>query len=84
MDKNVKVEVRDWGGSGQPLILLPGLGDTAHEFDSFALKLTPSYHVLGITPRGFGASSAPPPERANYSADRLIDLRETLFQSLTP
>lgn len=71
LDKNVKVEVLDWGGSGQPLILLPGLGDTAHVFDSFALKLTPSYHVFGITPRGFGASSAPPPVRANYSADRL-------------
>jgi non-heme chloroperoxidase len=73
LDQNVKVEVLDWGGSGQPLILLPGLGDTAHVFDSFALKLTPSYHVLGITPRGFGASSAPVPERANYSADQLGD-----------
>ncbi len=73
VDKGVKVEVLDWGGSGQPLILLPGLGDTAHVFDNFALKLTPSYHVLGITPRGFGASSALPPERANYSADRLGD-----------
>jgi pimeloyl-ACP methyl ester carboxylesterase len=55
----------------QPLILLPGLGDTAHVFDRFALKLTHNHHVLGITPRGFGASSAPPPEPANYSADRL-------------
>jgi non-heme chloroperoxidase len=73
LDENVKVEVLDWGGSGQPLILLPGLGDTAHVFDSFAPKLTPSYHVFGITPRGFGASSVPPPEPANYSADRLGD-----------
>ena len=72
-DKSVKIKVLDWGGSGQPLILLPGLGDTAHVFDSFALKLTPSYHVFGITPRGFGASSAPPPERANYFSDRLGD-----------
>lgn len=73
VEKNVKLEVLDWGGTGQPLILLPGLGDTAHIFDSFALKLTPSYHVFGITPRGFGASSAPAPEPANYSADRLGD-----------
>jgi len=29
--------------------------------------------VFGITPRGFGAS-APPPEPANYSADRLGDV----------
>lgn len=73
VEKNVKLEVLDWGGTGQPLILLPGLGDTAHVFDSFAIKLASNYHIFGITPRGFGASSAPPPESANYSADRLGD-----------
>jgi non-heme chloroperoxidase len=73
VDKDVKLEVLDWGGSGPPLILLPGLGDTAHVFDNFALKLTPSYRVFGITPRGFGVSSAPSAEVANYSADRLGD-----------
>ena len=73
LDKNVKLEILDWGGSGQFLILVPGLGDTAHVFDSFALKLTPRYHVFGITLRGFGASSAPPPVPTNYSADRLGD-----------
>ena len=71
VEKGIKLEVLDWGGSGRPLILLPGLGDTAHVFDKFALKLTSNYHVFGITPRGFGASSAPPPVEANYSADRL-------------
>lgn len=71
VERNVKLEVLDWGGTGQPLILLPGLGDTAHVFDSFALKLIPNHHVLSITPRGFGSSSRPPPEPANYSADRL-------------
>jgi non-heme chloroperoxidase len=73
VEKGVKVEVLDWGGSGRPLILLPGLGDSAHVFDKFALKLTPNYHVYGITPRGTGASDSPSPETANYSADRLGD-----------
>jgi non-heme chloroperoxidase len=73
VDKDVKLEVLDWGGSGRSLILLPGLGDTAHVFDGFALKLTPTYHVFGITPRGFGASDAPKPLPENYSADRLGD-----------
>jgi non-heme chloroperoxidase len=59
------------GGKGQPLILLPGLGDTAHVFDKFALALISSHHVYGITPRGFGRSSAAPPISENYSADRL-------------
>jgi len=69
--KDVELEVLDWGGSGRPLILLPGLGDTAHVFDKFALELTANYHVFGITPRGYGASSGPEPTSANYAADRL-------------
>jgi pimeloyl-ACP methyl ester carboxylesterase len=73
VEPGVKLEVLDWGGSGRPLILLPGLGDTAHVFDQFALKLASTYHVYGITTRGFGASSAPVPDAANYSADRLGD-----------
>jgi non-heme chloroperoxidase len=69
----VRLEVLDWGGSGRPLVLLAGLGNTAHIFDKFAPKLTTSHHVYGITRRGFGASSAPPPSAAAYSADRLGD-----------
>src|ERR1700722_14985045 len=71
--KDVKLEVLDWGGTGRPLVLLTGLGDNAHRFDKFALKLTGTYHVYGITRRGFGASSAPEPNGGNYSADRLGD-----------
>ena len=70
---SVKLEVLDWGGSGRPVILLHGGNSTAHEFDQFAPKLTGSYHVYGITRRGCGASSAPAPTDANYSADRLGD-----------
>ena len=73
VDDKVKLEVLDWGGSGRPLVLLAGLGDTAHRFDRFAPKLTGAYHVYGITRRGFGASSAPLPANNNYSADRLGD-----------
>lgn len=73
VDKNVKLEVVDWGGSGRPLVLLAGLGADAHVFDKFAPRLTPNYHVYGITRRGSGASSAPAPANGNYSADRLGD-----------
>jgi pimeloyl-ACP methyl ester carboxylesterase len=52
------------------MVLLAGLGNTAHVFDQLALKLTGQYHVYGITRRGFGASSAP---TSGYSADRLGD-----------
>lgn len=70
VDNNVQLEVLDWGGSGRPLVLLAGLGNTAHVFDEFALKLTAANHVYGITRRGFGASSAP---ASGYAADRMGD-----------
>jgi non-heme chloroperoxidase len=70
VDKDVKLEVLDWGGSGRPLVLLTGLGDNAHRYDRFAPKLIGTYHVYGITRRGFGASSAP---TTGYSVDRLGD-----------
>jgi pimeloyl-ACP methyl ester carboxylesterase len=69
-DNGVKLEVLDWGGTGRPLVMLAGLGNTAHVFDKFALKLTPKYHVYGITRRGFGDSSVPD---SGYGADRLGD-----------
>jgi pimeloyl-ACP methyl ester carboxylesterase len=69
----VKLEVLDWGGKGPPLILLNGLGGTAHGFDAFAPKLTDKHHVYGITRRGFGASGSPPATDENYDADRLGD-----------
>jgi pimeloyl-ACP methyl ester carboxylesterase len=73
VENNVKLEVLDWGGTGRPLVFLAGLGNTAHAFDKFAPKLTATYHVFGITRRGFGLSSAPTPANGNYSADRLGD-----------
>jgi non-heme chloroperoxidase len=73
VDRNVKLEVLDWGGSGRPVVLLAGLGMTAHAFDNFAPKLTSNYHVYGITRRGFGNSSIPKPDGNNYFADRLGD-----------
>jgi pimeloyl-ACP methyl ester carboxylesterase len=67
---NVDLEVLDWGGPGRPLLLLTGLGDNAHVYDKFAPKLAESYHVYGLTRRGFGKSSAP---ASGYSAERLGD-----------
>jgi non-heme chloroperoxidase len=69
-DKGVKLEVLDWGGSGRPLVLLAGGGNTAHTFDDFAPKLTNHYHVYGITRRGFGASGY---SNAEDPSDRLGD-----------
>jgi pimeloyl-ACP methyl ester carboxylesterase len=73
VDKDVKLETLDWGGTGRALVFLSGMGASAHQFDKFAPKLTGSYHIYGITRRGFGASGVPPLTGANYDADRLGD-----------
>ena len=67
---DVKLEVLDWGGTGRNLVLLAGLGNTAHVFDSLGPKLAAHYHVIGITRRGFGQSSAP---HTGYDPRRLGD-----------
>jgi pimeloyl-ACP methyl ester carboxylesterase len=58
---------------------LAGAGNTAHVFDQFATKLVGRYHVVGITRRGFGRSSAP---TSGYSADRLGDDILAILDSL--
>ena len=70
VSENVRLEVLDWGGSGRPIILLAGGGDTAHVFDEFAPKLTTDFRVYGITRRGFGASGF---SEAEFGPDRLGD-----------
>lgn len=73
VEAGVHLEVLDWGGSGRPIVFLAGAGQDAHEFETFAPKFVPKYHVYAITRRGVGKSSVPAPTGDNYSADRLGD-----------
>ena len=59
VQQDVALEVLDWGGDGRAILLLAGLGNTAHVFDDFAPRLKEFGHVLGVTRRGYGASSRP-------------------------
>jgi pimeloyl-ACP methyl ester carboxylesterase len=59
VEPGVQLEVLDWGGTGQTLVLLTGMGDNAHVFDGFAYQFNDRFHVIGITRRGFGRSSQP-------------------------
>ena len=79
IDSVSRLEVIDWGGSGVPVIFLAGLGHTAHVFDEFAPALTDAYHVLGITRRGFGASSQPD---TGYSVPMLAEDIRIVIDSL--
>jgi non-heme chloroperoxidase len=76
VEENVQLEVLDWGGSGRALVLLAGLGNTAHVYDEFAPKLASVCHAYGITRRGHGSSSHP---ESGYNAARLAeDVRAVL------
>jgi non-heme chloroperoxidase len=70
VERDVRLEVLDWGGSGRPLVLLTGSGNTAHVFDDIAPKLTGCCRVYAITRRGFGVSDRP---ASGYDDQRLAD-----------
>ncbi len=53
---NNKIEIIDFGGTGQPILFLSGLGNSAHVFVDFAPKFCDKFHVYAMTRRGFGAS----------------------------
>jgi pimeloyl-ACP methyl ester carboxylesterase len=57
--EGVQLEVLDFGGVGPAILLLPGLGATAHSFDVFAPRLARNHRVIALTRRGTGASSRP-------------------------
>ena len=77
VEGDVQLEVLDWGGTGRPIVLLAGGGNTAHVYDEFAPKLTAYGHVYGITRRGFGASGfsvpAQPSQRLRDDVLAVID-----------
>lgn len=66
--EGIYLEVLDFGGTGRPLLLLSGLGNTAHVFDELAPTLTAVGHVYALTRRGYGASSRP---ESGYDVARL-------------
>jgi len=77
----VKIEVLDWGGTGRPVVLLAGSGNTAHVFEDFAPKLIQCchVHVYGITRRGFGQSGKP---RRGYATPDLAEDDFLVIQAL--
>ncbi|NJN79005.1 MAG: alpha/beta hydrolase [Anaerolineales bacterium] len=66
----VRLHYLDWGGHGDTLIFLTGLGDSAHVFDQIAPRFTDKFRVLALTRRGQGESDNP---NEGYSLDILID-----------
>lgn len=74
--RGVRLHYLDFGGTGPAVVLLAGLGNTAHAFDDFAPRLVDRYRVVALTRRGFGESDHP---RSGYDTRRLVeDIRAAL------
>jgi len=48
----IKIHYLDWGGSGQPLVLIHGLGDSPYIFNDLASQLNPNFRVIAYSRRG--------------------------------
>lgn len=72
----IKLHYLDWGGSGEVLLFLAGLGCNAHNFDDFAPRFTDKFHCMALTRRGHGESDHP---ETGYDIDTLVeDIRQFL------
>lgn len=75
----VRLDYLDWGGRGEPVVLVPGGCDTASVFDDFARLLAPRFRVLGLTTRGCGPWGM---ATGGYDIDRQIDDLIALLDAL--
>jgi pimeloyl-ACP methyl ester carboxylesterase len=66
----IRLHYLDWGGEGEALIFLMGLGSSSHDFDRIAPRFTDKFRVLALTRRGSGESDHP---ETGYDIDILID-----------
>ncbi len=76
---NLRLHYLDWGGDGQPFLMLHGIGRIAHNFDHIAPAFRDRYHVLAIDMRGHG-DSAWSPEGAYLVEDYASDLEQFVAQ----
>jgi pimeloyl-ACP methyl ester carboxylesterase len=69
----VRLHCRQWGQGGEPMVLLPGLGQSAHVYRELAPALATDRRVVAVTPRAHGESATP---SAGYTvADFAEELR---------
>lgn len=67
---DIRLHYMDWGGSGEALLFLAGMGCNAHIFGDLAPRFTDSFHVLALTRRGHGDSDHP---ETGYDVDTLAE-----------
>lgn len=72
----VRIHYLDYGGTGEPLVLVTGLGSGAHIFDDLAPRFTDRFRVIAVTRRGHAESDH---SNIGYTLDTLVaDLKAVL------
>jgi len=66
----IKLHYLDWGGEGDVLLFLAGMGCNAYIFDGFSPRFTDKFKVLALTRRGHGESDHP---ETGYDVDTLTE-----------
>ena len=66
----IKLHYLDWGGSGDVILFLAGMGCNAHIFNKYAPCFADKFHVMALTRRGRGESDHPD---AGYDVDTLTE-----------
>jgi len=77
--ENVKIHYLDWGGSGQPLVLIHGLGDSPYIFQEIASALKTNFRIIAYSRRGHYKSVA---LDARYNNDELVSDLKLLVDKL--
>ena len=66
----IRLHYLDWGGEGEVLLFLAGMGCNAHIFDHLAQRFADRFHVIALTRRGHGESDHP---ETGYDIDTLTE-----------
>jgi pimeloyl-ACP methyl ester carboxylesterase len=79
LNDRVRIHYLDFGGDGEPLVFLTGLGSSAHIFDDLAPRFTDRLRVIAITRRGHAESDHP---STGYALDTLVADLEAVLDTL--
>ena len=81
--KGLDIFYRKAGSPTNPtLLLLHGFPTSSRMFRNLIPQLADRYHLVAPDYPGFGASSAPPVDKFNYTFDNLTDVIDELTQTL--
>jgi len=75
----IKLHYLDWGGSGQPLVLLHAWGDSPYIFEGIANSLKKNFRIIAYSKRGHGKSET---TYSLYDNSTLVSDLKLLLDSL--